>query len=117
MISALSSAVSGLTANTTKLAVSANNTANINTDGFKKSRVSLEDAQPQGVQATVEKMDSPGPVVLEQTEQGETMVEKSNVELTEEITSQMLAEYGFKANLKTIQTTDEMLGSLLDIKA
>ncbi len=116
MISGIHSALSGLQAFQKKVDTIANNTANVATDGFKKSRVTLEEQQPQGVAAKVEKIEDPGPVVLEQTPAGETLVEKSNVELTEELPNLMLSRRFFQANLKTIQAEDEMLGSLLDIK-
>ncbi|VAX16984.1 Flagellar basal-body rod protein FlgG, partial [hydrothermal vent metagenome] len=43
-------------------------------------------------------------------------LEQSNVDLGEEMVNLIQNEHGFKAQLKTIQTTDEMLGSILDIK-
>ena len=43
-------------------------------------------------------------------------VEQSNVDLGQELPSLMLSKRYFQANLKIIQTEDEMLGSLLDIK-
>jgi flagellar hook protein FlgE len=42
-------------------------------------------------------------------------VEASNVDLAEEFTDSIATQSGYKANLKTIQTHDEMLGTLLDI--
>ena len=40
--------------------------------------------------------------------------EISNVDLTEEIPDLMITKRAYQANLKTIETQDEMLGSLLD---
>ncbi|MNV91859.1 hypothetical protein D3C71_1864010 [compost metagenome] len=39
------------------------------------------------------------------------------VALEQEAVEQMSATYAFKANLQTIKTQDEMMGSLLDVKA
>ena len=39
----------------------------------------------------------------------------SNVDLTEEIPQTITAQRGYEANLKLIETQDEMLGSVLDI--
>ena len=40
--------------------------------------------------------------------------ETANVDLTEEIPDLVLTKRAYQANLKTIETQDEMLGSLLD---
>ena len=116
MISGIHSALSGLTAIQKKVDSNAHNVANVETDGYKKTRVTLHEAEPQGVTANVTQVNTPGPLVLEQTQNGEELVEKSNVELTEELPSQMLSRRFFQANLKTVQIEEEMLGSLLDIK-
>lgn len=117
MISGIRSALSGLTAIQKKTGATAHNVANADTDGFKKIRVTLHEQEPQGVRAEVRQMDTPGPLVQEQTAEGFTPVEKSNVELSEELPDLMLSRRMFQANLKTIRTEDEMLGSLLDIKS
>lgn len=117
MISGIAAGLSALNAIQTRTNATANNTANINTDGFKRTRVTLvEGAVPGGVGTTVQRVETPGPLVYEQTTQGDTLVEKSNVELTEELPTMMLDRRAFQANIKTIQAQDEMLGSLLDIK-
>ncbi|MCK5232234.1 MAG: flagellar biosynthesis protein FlgC [Desulfobulbaceae bacterium] len=116
MISGINSALAGLHAFEKKAESSANNTANINTDGYKKTRVTLEEAEPQGVKPNVERIETPGPLVYEQTSEGETLVEKSNVELTYELPNMMLSRRFYQANIMSIQIQDEMLGSLLDIK-
>ncbi len=117
MISGIHSALSGLTAIQKKVESNAHNVANIETDGFKKTKVTLHEAEPQGVEAKVEQVNTQGPLVLEQTPKGEELVEKSNVELSEELPSLMLSRRFFQANLKTVQIEEEMLGSLLDIKS
>lgn len=43
-------------------------------------------------------------------------LESSNVDLTRELTTMLITQAGFKANVKMIQAGDEMIGSLLDIK-
>ena len=44
-------------------------------------------------------------------------LELSNVDLIKEAVDQIVAKAGFKANVNVIRTADEMLGTLLDIKA
>ncbi|MFA7384427.1 MAG: flagellar basal body rod C-terminal domain-containing protein [Desulfurivibrionaceae bacterium] len=117
MISGIHSALSGLTAIQKKIEANVNNVANVNTDGYKKTRVTLQEQEPQGTQVVAQQIQTPGPLVPEQTSLGETMVEKSNVELSEELPSMMLSRRFFQANLKIVQVQDEMLGSLLDIKS
>ena len=117
MISGLTAGVSALNAIQTKMQSTANNTANINTDGYKKTRVTLTGGDAPGtVTAAVQRVEDPGPMVYEPTEKGEVLVEKSNVELTEELPNLLIDRRAFQANIKTIQAQDEMLGSLLDIK-
>jgi len=116
MINSSYSALAALRAIGTTVEASANNTANIETDGYKKTRVSIEENQVHEPQARAEKVNTPGPLVQQQASDGSIeMVEKSNVELSEEIPNQMLSRRFFQANLKTIQTADQMLGSLMDI--
>ncbi len=117
MISGIHSALSGLLAIQKKTDSAANNVANVNSDGYKKTRVTLHEQDPQGVRTEVQQINTPGPMVYEQTPEGETLVEKSNVELSEELPNMMLGRRLFQANLKTVQTEAEMLGSLFDIKS
>jgi flagellar basal-body rod protein FlgC len=117
MIAGIQSASSGLQAFTTKIENNANNVANMNTDGFKKDRVILSAQSPQGVKATMERVDAPGSFVAELTDQGYEMIEQSNVDLGEEMPEMLLNKHGYTANLKTLQTADQMMQSLLDIKA
>ena len=116
MINGISSTLSGLMSFQKKNESIANNTANINTDGYKKTRVTMQDEAPQGVSTNVSKIDTPGPMAIERTSEGEVLVEQSNVDLAEEIPQQLLTRRFFQANIKTIQVHDEMLGSLIDIK-
>ena len=116
MISAIHTALSGLTSFGKPLDVSAHNVANINTDGFKKSETSFVESPGGDVLPVMQKDNSPGPAVLKDTSQGSIQVELSHVDLGEEAVNQILAQRGFEANLQTLKTADTMLGSLLDMK-
>lgn len=116
MIPAMQSALSGLSAYSTKINANANNIANAGTEGFKKSRVLLSSAEPQGVNVNTERIETPGPISYEQTSNGMELVEQSNVDIGEELPAMSLNAHFYKANLKTIQAADEMLGSLLKTK-
>ena len=116
MITGLSSSISALIAFGKKVAVTANNVANLQSEGFKKSRTLLEERSQGGVAAEIETVNTPGVVITEEDAQGTVKRELSNVDLEKEIPETILAEKSYQANLKTIKTEDEMLGYLLDTK-
>ena len=117
MIAGIQSALSSLQAFATKTENNANNIANMNTGGFKKDRVVLSALSPQGVKATLEQGNALGASVGESTDEGASMIEQSNVDLGQEIPEMLLNKIGYTANLKTLQTADQMMQSVLDIKA
>jgi flagellar hook protein FlgE len=116
MVSAIHTALSGLTAYAKQLEVASHNVANLNTDGFKKSRTELVEVETGGVLPVVQKDDSSGPAVLKDRGQGPEQVELSNVDLGEEIVNQIIAQRGFEANLRSLQTADTMLGTIIDTR-
>jgi len=115
MISALSSAVSAINALDKKMAVVSNNVANSQTDGFKKSRADLKEGDAGAVEVDISVVNTPGPMVSVEENGGIVEKEMSNVDLAEEIPQTILAQTGFEANLKTLKTEDEMMGTLLDM--
>ena len=116
MIGAIYSALSGLTAFSTQIDVIANNVANVNTNGFKKSRTELVAVETGGVLPVIQKNQSAGPFILNNTGYGPAQLELSNVDLAEEAVNQIIGQRGFEANIQTVKTADEMLGTILDIK-
>jgi flagellar hook protein FlgE len=115
MISPFHSSISAVSAFSAKMNATANNVANVNSDGFKKSRTTLEEGRFGGVEPDVDQVDTPG-YTKRIVDGGQIRdVEASNVDLAEEFTDSIATQSGYKANLKTIQTHDEMLGTLLDI--
>ena len=116
MLSAIHSALSGLAAFEKEIEVTAHNVANVNTNGFKKSRTEFVSVATGGVLPVVQKDDSAGPTVLNNTGYSPAQVELSNVDLGEETVNQILAQRGFEANLRTLHTADDMLGTILDMK-
>ena len=115
MIPSINSTISALRAYTSKLGVTANNIANVNTAEFKKSRVALREGTNGDVKASINRVNTPG--YRYQEFEGDQQVEKegSNVNLEEEIPNMMVTQRTYEANLKVLQTRNEMLGSLLDI--
>lgn len=92
-------AVSGVHAASTRLDVAAHNIANAQTPGHQRQVVHQQSQETAGVLSTVGKTDEVGPDLAADL-----------VELKE-------ASYTYKANLRTIQTQEQMVGSLLDVKA
>ena len=115
MISAVNSTLSALQAFNTKMGVTANNIANVNTDEFKKSRARLEEGTKGEVRVDIKRVDTPGHPYREFV--GDQMVEKesSNVKLDEELPNMMVTQHSYEANLKVLQSRDRMLGTVLDI--
>jgi flagellar basal-body rod protein FlgC len=114
MLSALNSTVSALKAFVTKLGVAADNIANVNTDGFKKNRATIQADRNGAVRVEIKRDDSPGfrYDVTGNDEKGEK--ETSNVNLAEEIPNLMVTKRAYQASLKSLETQDKVLGSLLD---
>jgi flagellar hook protein FlgE len=117
MISAYRTALTGLQAFSTKLQSNGNNIANANTDNFKKTTVTNANVAPQGVKAQINKATSPGDSVYKETNAGTELVELSNVDLATEIVDMNLNSAMYKANLKTIETVNDMTGVLLSLKS
>ncbi len=114
MIDATRSAVSAMKAFEKKLNVAANNVANLNTDGYKSRRATLSEDQNGGVKAIVDEVDTPG-IPKNTVQNGEIVeTESSNVDLVEEFSQMMTTKAAYKANAKTVQAQDQMLGALFD---
>lgn len=99
----ISNNISSLQANQTFLNTTANNVANVNTDGFipKDTRVTNSGGSPT---ANTRSADDSGST-------------KSQTDLTKEIPDTIVAGGIAEANVAAIKTEDEMFGTLLDIKA
>jgi flagellar basal-body rod protein FlgC len=115
MISSVNSTISALQAYKTQLDVTSNNIANVNTEGFKKSKATLKEGATGNVLADVQRVDTPGQRYQEL--EGDRMVEKetSNVDLSEALPQMIVTQHAYKANMKVMQTQDEILGTTLDI--
>ena len=115
MISAVNSTVSALQAYKTQMQVTSNNVANVNTEGFKKSKATLKEGDNGDVQVDVNRVNTPGHRYQEL--EGDKMVEKetSNVDLAEEFPQMMVTQHAYEANMKVLQAQDKMMGTTLDI--
>jgi flagellar basal-body rod protein FlgC len=116
MIPAIHTALSGLSGFSKTIEVAAHNVANVNTDGFKNSQVEFVEVETGGVLPVIQKDNAAGPMVLKDLGQGPSQVELSNVDLGQEAVNLIIGQRGFEANLRTLQTADLVLGSILDIR-
>jgi flagellar basal body rod protein FlgG len=114
MASAIYPALSALRAFGQKLGVTAHNVANVNTDGFKKSRALLQEGSPSGVTVSISRVETPG-APLPPEDETQTPRESSNVEVEEEMVDLVTTKQAYTANLKTLKAEEEMLGTFLDI--
>jgi flagellar basal-body rod protein FlgC len=115
MIPSVNSTISALQAYKTRLGVTADNIANVNTAEFKKSRTTLKEGINGDVQVDINRVNTPGHRYQEL--EGDQLIETegSNVSLEEEIPEMMVTQRTYEANLKVLQTQNRMLGTLLDI--
>ena len=99
----ISNNISSLQANQTFLNTGAGNIANVNSDGFipKDTRINNQTGTPQ---ATTRMASDNGSI-------------HSQTDLAKEIPDQITSGGVAKVNASAIKTQDEMLGTLLDIKA
>lgn len=103
--------ISALSAMGTAQEVSANNIANVNTDGFKASSVTLESGpEGQGVRVgAINESTNSGPIV--------DNVELSNTDLGTEMVDMMTTSRAFSANVAAVRASEEMTGHLLNMIA
>jgi flagellar basal-body rod protein FlgC len=112
MLSSVYASVSGIKAAFKMLDVSAHNTANMDTDGFKKETAKLEECDG-GVVVNIGKDSSPGAMY----QSNGRLVESSNVNYADDAVSRIISKHYLSANIAAFKTADEMVESLLDIKA
>jgi flagellar hook-associated protein FlgK len=105
--SAASIGLSGMRAAQLRLDASAHNVANAQTPGFQRQQVS-KTAQPAN-----------GGVTAQVGREAASLGRGSDGfnRLAEDMVEQRMSLYSFAANLRTVQTQDAMLGSLLDVQA
>ena len=114
MIPSISSSASAIRVALTMMEASANNTANADTAGYKKDKVSLNESKNVGVVAKTEKSNEPGPKIKDSYGNA---VEASNVNYTEEVAAQIQAKNMAALNAAVLKTADEMEKNLIDVFA
>jgi flagellar hook protein FlgE len=138
LYSAIQSALSGLAAAETAVAVYAHNLANLRTNGFKQSHPVYAAQSPQSFRpgqapdassgggnplqvgrgvyvAEIRTDNSPGPLVPDPASPSGVR-ELSNTDLSGNLIGLSLAENMFRANLAVLRTGDEMFEELLHLR-
>jgi len=103
---------SALNALATKQDVTANNIANSESKQFKKSTVILEEGATGTVSSRTQRVNTPG-VMINQPDG--SLEELSNVDLGQELADMIPTQNGYEANLKALQTNQEMEDIVLDL--
>lgn len=108
----INTSISALQALGTKQSVTANNIANSESAGFKKSQTILEEGQTGAVSAKTQPVNTPGTMINQPDGSQEEM---SNVDLTQEVTEMIPTKHAYAANLAALKTTEEMEDTVLDL--
>jgi flagellar basal-body rod protein FlgC len=110
----IGTSLSALNAFTVQMDVTANNVANVNTNGFKSSSVTLENGQGQTVKAGVTANNSSYPLASNNSN-GNGAGELSNVDIVNEMTQLIPTLHAYDANLKMIEANIETRGTLINM--
>ena len=102
---ATAAGLSGMRAAQRHMDTHAHNVANVQTPDFRR-QVVTQTAQP-----------TPGGVSTAVQQEAQASGPDGFGRLAEDLVGQRMALYSFAANLRTVQTQDEMLGTLLDTQA
>ncbi len=112
-INGISASSAGLFAYGARLANSAGNVANVNTNGYKKTVATVSEDGAGLPKVNMMKSNTPGPIV----EADGLQKELSNVNTAEELPQMAIAQRAYESNIKALKAQEETLKSTLDILA
>ena len=113
MTFSIQSSLSAIKAFGTKMGVTANNIANVETEEFKKSTATLVEGSKENVEVEIDQPDIPGPVVVEVTNGQLTEKEMSNVDLAEEMANMISASRSYQSNVEVVNSAKQLLSATL----
>ena len=102
------------------LAVSAANVANLRSVDYEPQRVVQTSGPEGGVRAVSVPITPPSVQVFDPSNpaaNADGLVAQPNISLEEEFVVQLQAKLAYKANLAALETQNEVLGELLDVKS
>lgn len=100
----ISSNISSMMSNQTYMNNNAQNVANVNTDSYIPQNTTISETQNGGTKANTSSA----------TDNGS---QRSQTDLSKELTDQIRIQNVEEANVRSIRAQNDMMGSLLDIKA
>jgi flagellar basal body rod protein FlgG len=112
MIEGIYSSIAGVRTSGKKLANSAGNIANCNTDGYKKTDATITEDAVGLPDVTITRDATPGALI---EEPDGVMRETSNVDLSQEMVQMMIARRVYQANTRALKVQNDALNSVLDI--
>lgn len=112
----LGTAVSGLMANSARVARIADNIANVNTDGYKAGHLETSSLAAGGVQA-VSRSPSGAPLFEGSGDVQSGSLEPSDVDIGREFADLILAENAYKASAKVLGVAEDLSQTLIGLKA
>jgi flagellar hook protein FlgE len=115
-IAALSAGLSGLNASQRALDASAHNVANASTQGFKPQQVQFQEASPAGSGVTLSQQARAQAAATPAATSG-ALQGPSGTDLGKQLTDSLVYKAQFDLSAKVIKSTDQTLGSLINIKA
>jgi len=108
MIAGMASAFSAIQAGARMLSIGAHNIANAQTEGFKRTRaIPVESSAGAGVTVTLQKDERPGHQLLF-SQDALRLREGSNVDLDEEIISNLQTVNLLEANIASVRIQDQV---------
>lgn len=114
MASVSATALSGFFASERRLENAANNIANAQSSNFRAQDVVQSSDATGGVSTRVVERN---PATVQTTDSSGNVVERPNVSLEEEVIQAQVSTYSAQANLKVLQTQNQLDKYLLDIQA
>ena len=120
MIGGMYAASSAMRAYSTVMDVTGNNIANVNTRGFTAKSATLAEQSPSGVKvSSIRDASIPAPHIQSAYKNSESFIahRMSNVDVGREKLNEIVSLRSVQANSATIRTTDDMLGTIINMKA
>ena len=117
-ISSLGSGLSGMIANAKALDSSANNIANSSTNGYRPEVANFEERSPNGVTVNISQAGAAAASGATASSSSSSSSEApSGTDLTSDTVNSIQYANAFKLNAQVVKTADQVLGTLVDLKA
>jgi flagellar hook protein FlgE len=115
----LNTALSAITANSRFFRSTANNVANLETDGFRAEQARFDARAPAGTEfrGLIDDGAVLGASSVDGSEDTGSELTRSNVDVTREITNLVIGSNAYTAAIRVAEAADELLEATIDIKS